>query len=146
MTIKENGMKFPVLHISDTHIAKIQNQERLGWTSQKYYDMGGLKKNTRLIDIDGNEYVVENVVKRRRSWNPLNWLAPSPIILVNLYVSRQRKMAFEQIRNCVLDKVIKKKWFRQGGQNETQFRDMINETKTIAELFEKISFYGKFQG
>lgn len=146
MTIEESGMKFPVLRVNKMQICKIRSKKRLATTSQKYFGVGGFMKNTDLIDVEGNRFRIETAEVRRRSYNPLNWFAPSRILILDVKVNCKGGMALEQIRDELTALVVKNKWYRQGYQNEKQFRNMLNEAHTIEELFGLISAYGKYQG
>jgi len=140
-------MEFPVIRMNDSHIRQFDSEKELRVMWQKYLKQQTDNTGTFFIDVKGNRYEQVGVSKIRKTINPLRWFGPAgAAIIVDVQVKKTTKLNIDEIKNLLINIIVKHHWYRRGGQNEQQFRDMINNSKTTKELFEKISFYGKWQG
>lgn len=114
--------------------------------TQKYFALGGFKRDAYFIDSEGKKFPIENITANRRSWHVAYWFGPSPAIIVDVAVGAPTQLTLDQIKSLVIDLVVKNRWNRQGGETEKKFRKAFGEFRSIAELIDHISFYGEWQG
>ena len=142
-----SGLRFPILRMNPFHILRFRSQSELRRMSQNYFDAGDFKRNAILIDSAARQYVVVDVAKVRRSWNPLIQLGRrSPAILVNYVLGPPTQLQLDEIKQLVVDLVVRHRWYRQGHETEDEFRTAFMSFDSLSALMENISFYGKWQG
>jgi len=139
-------MHFPVLRINELHIRRFRSSSELTRMTQKYFDLGGFRRDAFFIDSEGNKFAIESVTAKRRSWHIAYWFGPSPAIIVDVVVGKPTQLALGEIKSLVIDLVMKNRWYRQGGESEKKFLKEFEGFRSIADLIDHISFYGKWQG
>lgn len=114
--------------------------------SKKYFDQGDFKKDTFFIDSTGARYELVKAYFVRNSLNPLRWFRSSPAIIVEIKVGPAIQLTLDEVKEIVISHVIRHRWFHQGSQSESEFRNMISNACNFINVINLISFYGKWQG
>lgn len=139
-------MHFPLLRLNDSHVRKFRSPGELRLMSRKYFDEGDFKRGTFFIDSRGMRYAMIEAHFVRNSLNPFRWFRSSPAIVVDIEVGAPSQLTLDEVKETVINCVVKHRWYRQGHQSEVIFRNMITSAKNCLEVIEAISFYGEWQG
>ncbi|MDO3510258.1 hypothetical protein [Ralstonia pseudosolanacearum] len=114
--------------------------------SKKYFDQGDFKKGAFFIDSTGARYELIEAHFVRGSLNPVRWFRPSPAIIVDIEIGPPSQLTLDQVKETVISYVIRYRWYHQGHQSESEFRNMITSAQSYLDLIKMISFYGTWQG
>lgn len=139
-------MKFPIIRLNKLHLRKFRSKAELSLMSEKYFIKGSFCKNAIIIDSTGSQFSIEKVVKLRKSINPLRWFRSSPAIVVEVQARQIGVLSLDETKNKVIDLVTANNWNVQGSQSANEFREYVVGAQSFEKLFEKLSFYGKWQG
>lgn len=139
-------MQFPVLRMNESHIMRFNSPVELVRMTRKYFELGLFARGTYFIDSLGDKYLLKSVNIKRRSWHISYWFAPSPAIIVDIALEAPIPLTLDEIKENVINLVIKNGWYRQGSETEHSFRSSFVEFQSITQLIDNISFYGEWQG
>ena len=115
--------------------------------TKKSFNKGDFKRRAFFIDSNGMRYALVDVHFSRYSLNPVDWFFPqSPPIVVDIEVGEATQLALGEMKEVIINLVVRHRWYRQGDQSESEFRKMIVGAKNYLEIIEMISFYGHWQG
>lgn len=141
------SMRLPAFRINDRHVWLIEASERLRRSTQE--TLAKLKQNTYFIDADCRKYAVIDVINRGRKWEsylPYPLGARLTVIKVEYVLDEPIQLSFDEVKQLIVELVVRKKWYRQGDQTEQEFRAMVAALKSMEELAAKISAYGEYVG
>ncbi len=85
------------------------------------------------------------VVPIRRCWSPAYWFAPAPVYVLTTRVGEPKQLSLDEVKRRVIDLVVSKRWYKQGGESEAEFRAAFDELKTWEGLIENLTLYGKLR-
>lgn len=88
-------------------------------------------------------YSVINIINLRPSYNPLRMLEKNRMCVVDYELEYPNILKFDRARNLVIDAILKKKRYRQGGENVDDFKKRMNGYKDMSALIMSISLYGE---
>jgi len=144
--MKISEMRFPVLRINESNVRRFDHPRELSTLTKQFLDQGGFKEVTHFIDSHARSFAVESVKKLRRSRNPLYWFAPSPIQVVEIEIGCPTQLEFDEVKRLVADLIIRKGWYRQGGESRDEFHKGFAAITNLDDLMKNISAYGSWQG
>ncbi|MBC8026763.1 MAG: hypothetical protein H7Y89_12280 [Steroidobacteraceae bacterium] len=139
-------MRFPVFRINEEHIQKFVQLSDLRPMSIKDFERGSAFRNAFFIDADGRQFVILGAKLRRKSYHIKFWFAPSTVHLVDFDVAPPRSLGFEQTKQILSKRIVGRKWYGQGGESRAQFCERFDRIADMDELFDSMSFYGRWQG
>jgi len=134
-------ISYPVLSVNDfavqRHTAKELRKVNDFWLNQ-----GLLRPGTLIIDSTGCCRTISRVERVRRSWFLLDILDRHPWYYVNLSFGKFTQLSLERVKAVVTEVVVRKKWYRQGGEDQLSFEARIAAANSIQEIVSGISLYG----
>lgn len=134
---------FPVLRFAEHSIQRFRSEAELNIGTSKSLIRPHGKTRPLIIDSQCHEFPVLEVRYERRTWNPAYWFAPAPVFVLTTRLGKSSQVDFEEIRRRLVDQVVRMRWYTQGDENEEEFRSAFEKIKSIDELIENVSLYGR---
>ena len=134
----------PLIQYNAKHLIRISSPFWLTH-SDYFFENGGFREKTFFIDSSLNEYEIFSVSKSRLSFNIVHltgWINGLFWYKANYELSDPVQISFDELKVRVIDLVVRKRWYAQGGQTRMQFTEAFNAFANMQDLMANISAYG----
>jgi hypothetical protein len=136
-------LDYPILRINERGVLRVKKANKLKRMPEPYFERGGFKGNTSILDLNCQKFDVLNIRKLRRSWDLDYLLGPHKMYVVDYEIGPPIQLSFEQARDMVMELIIEKRWYAQGGESREQFTKRFMSYRSMREVIDSISGYGQ---
>lgn len=136
-------LDYPVLRMNERGVLKAKSARKLRLMPELFFERGGFEGETSLLDLNCKKFVVLEIEKRRRSWDLDYLLGPHKMYVVEYKISQPTQLSFEQARDTVMQLILRKRWYGQGGESREEFSRRFTSYRSMQEAIDSISGYGK---
>jgi hypothetical protein len=135
----------PLLRFNEQHILRISSKYRFWGMSDQFFDEGGFGFPTCFIDSNLNHFEILNVSKKRLSYNLIDmtgWVEQKFRYRVDYELSAPVQFSFQEAKKTIVDLVVRKRWYAQGGQTKARFMNAFDKFTRMEQMIGNISAYG----
>jgi hypothetical protein len=133
---------YPVLRINDQSVIRFDSRRDL-----QTIPCFALKRreftNCFFLDANSRMFRVKRIENLRASWNPIKLLEKHRKCVVIYHLENPVDLGFDKARDIVINEILKKNRFSQGGETKDQFVQRIYGYGDMLNMIKSISLYGE---
>jgi hypothetical protein len=165
--------EYPFAIMNHHHVLVPYSKRSHNWVGMKAFERRKFMEKAFVIDVNCRKYPVIDVMRVKRSWNPLKWLTflnpmdwsplmnpftwPSYLfcpdsfdweIRVKYVYGPPIQLTFNEARAEIVELICSRKWYGQTGGNERHFRETRSQCKDMRDFLigeYGVGFYGHWQ-
>ena len=71
------------------------------------------------------------------------WGGPQKMFIVEYDIGQPVQLSFEEARDLVMERIMRKRWYGQGGERREEFSKRFMSYRSMKEIIDSISGYGQ---
>jgi len=137
-------LNYPILRINERGVLTVKRPRSLRLMPEVFFKKGGFKGQTFILDAECQRFDVQRIEKIRRSWNLFYLLGgPQKMFVVEYDIGQPVQLSFEEARDLVMERIMRKRWYGQGGERREEFSKRFMSYRSMKEIIDSISGYGQ---
>jgi hypothetical protein len=139
-----SDLNYPILRINERGVLTVKKPRSLRLMPEVFFKSGGFKGQTFILDQECQRFDVLRIEKVRRSWD-LDYLffGPHKMFVVEYEIGEPVQLSFEEARDLVMERILRKRWYGQGGESREKFSKRFMSYRSMKEIIDSISGYGQ---
>jgi hypothetical protein len=139
-----SDLNYPILRINERGVLTVKKSRSLRLMPEVFFKSGGFKGQTFILDAECQRFDVLRIEKVRRSWDLLYlFLGPHKMFVVEYEIGQPVQLSFGEARDLVMERIIRKRWYGQGGESREKFSRRFMSYRSMKEIIDSISGYGQ---
>ena len=138
-----SDLNYPVLRINERGVLTVKKARSLRLMPELFFKKGGVKAPVFILDAECQRFDVVRIDKVRRSWDLDYFFGPHKMFVVEYEIDEPSQLSFEAARQLVMERIIHKRWYGQGGESREKFSKRFMNYRSMREIIDSISGYGQ---
>ena len=139
-----SDLNYPILRVNERGVLNVKKPRSLRLMPEIFFKRGGFEGQTFILDAECQRFDVLRIDKVRRSWDlAYYFLGPHKMFVVEYEIGEPVQLLFEEARDLVMDRIIRKRWYGQGGERREAFSKRFMSYRSMKEIIDSISGYGQ---
>jgi len=139
-----SDLNYPNLRINERGVLTVKRPRSLRLMPEVFFKKGGFKGQTFFLGPQCQRFDVLRIHKVRRSWDlDYFFFGPHRMYVVEYEIGQPVQLSFEEARDLVMERIMRKRWYGQGGERREEFSKRFMSYRSMKEIIDSISGYGQ---